>query len=82
MKKEFTKIAVTVTNESGEVIQTEENTFVSLIADKGKRIREKATGITGTRVDVGNGNESDYEEIDDPNIQSAIDAILTGVSEI
>ncbi len=82
MKKEFTNLTATVTNEAGEIINSDENTFVSLIADTGKLIQQKSTGITGTRVDIGGGDSEDnYEEIDDLMYQKVIDDIVSEVGE-
>ena len=63
MKKEYRKIIEIEYNENMEEIGQKEKMYISLIADEGKRIKEKSTGITGTRVDCPVENESDYEEV-------------------
>ncbi len=83
MKKEYTKFTRQNVSATGEPVgELTENTMVSLIADAGKLIKQISTGITGTRVDIGTGDsESNYEEVDDPNFQAVIDAIVEEVSK-
>lgn len=83
MKKEYTKFTRQNVSATGEPVgELEENTMVSLIADTGRLIKQISTGITGTRVDIGTGDsESNYEEVDDPNFQAVIDAIVEEVSK-
>ena len=81
MTKEYTTVTVNIKNEAGEVIKTEENTFTSLIADTGKKLKEIATGILCVRVDLGvNATEAQFEEVDDPNYVEVISAIESEVS--
>ena len=77
MKKEYTKITVEKLDENMQPTgETEAQTFVSLIADTGKKIRQISTGVTGKRVDIGTGDSVDnYEEVDDPNFVEVIQAI-------
>ncbi len=65
MRKEYTKHTIEKMDENMQPTgEKEEKIFVSLIADEGKRIREKGTGILGTRVDIGDGSsEDDFEEV-------------------
>lgn len=82
MKREYVKI----TNQSFDenmnpIAEIEETIYVSLIADTGKKILQKSTGIMGTRVDVGYGDSEDnYEEVDDPVFTEVIDAIESAVN--
>lgn len=82
MRKEYIKMTRQVFNENMEAIgDVEERTRVCLIADTGKKIRSKKTGIMGTRVDVGSADsEENYEEVDDPNFVEVIQAIEAEVS--
>lgn len=66
MKKEYTKFTKEIFDENmnptGEI---EEIITLSLIADEGKKIKQISTGITGIRVDIGNGDsEENYIEIE------------------
>lgn len=83
MRKEYTKLTRQIFDENMNATgDIEEVILISLIADTGKRIREKSTGITGTRVDIGtDGSEDNYEEVDDPNFIEVIEAITNEVSE-
>ena len=82
MKKEYTKVTVEILDENMNPIGgTEENIYISLIADTGKKIKEISSGIMGTRVDIGSGDsEENYEEVDDPNYMEVINAIESEVS--
>lgn len=66
MRKEFTKVTREVLNENMEPTgEIETVMFLSLIADDGKKIREKATGLLCTRVDLGaDRNETEFEEVE------------------
>ena len=77
MRKEYTKITVEKLDENMQPTgETEEQVITSLIADTGKKIKQTATGIMGTRVDIGTGDSMDnYEEVDDPNFVEVIQAI-------
>lgn len=68
MRKEYTKVTTQIFNENMEATtEINETILTSLIPDNGKLIREKSTGITGTRVDLGsNDSEENYEEVNDP----------------
>lgn len=82
MKKEYAKSTFQKFDEnmnpSGEV---EEFIIVSLIPEKGKLIREKSTGIMGTRVDIGAGDSEDnYEEVDDPKYVEVMEALASEVN--
>ena len=82
MKKEYTKLTHQIFNENMEAIsEVDEKIYTSLIADTGKKIRSKVTGIMGTRVDIGTSDiEDNYEEVDDPNYVEVIQAIEAEVS--
>lgn len=66
MIKNYIKITEQEYNENMQATsEVREITVVKLIAEKGKRIREKASGVTGSSVECPAENENDYEEIDD-----------------
>lgn len=87
MRKEYTKLTRQVFNENMEVIgEIEEMLRTSLIPDEGKMIMEKATGIKGTRVDLGtHDSEDNYVEIDaDATVEdylAALEELVVDTSE-
>lgn len=67
MIKNYIKITEQEYNENMQATsEVREITVVKLIAEKGKRIREKSSGVTGSSVECPAENENDYEEIDNP----------------
>lgn len=83
MKKEYTRLTREVFDENMEPTgETEETIFVSLIADEGKLILQKSTGIKGTRADIGTEDrEENYEEIDDTERQYVEQEVVNEIVE-
>ena len=76
MIKNYIKITEQECNENMQATsEVREITVVKLIAEKGKRIREKSSGVTGSSVECPAENENDYEEIDDPKYAEAVNSI-------
>lgn len=78
MKKEYTKLTnQSFDEEMNPIGELEEVTVISLIADKGKLIKQVSTGITGIRVDIGtNDSEDNYEEVDDSDYIKVVEDII------
>ncbi len=55
--------------------EAKETIIIKLTAERGKRIREKSSGITGSSVECPAENENNYEEIDDPKYAEAVNSI-------
>ena len=82
MKKEYTKFTSQSLDENmNPTGELEEIIVTSLIADKGKLIKQLSTGVTGTRVDIGSSDSEDnYEEVDDPKYIEVIETIVEEVN--
>lgn len=82
MKKEYTKFTSQSLDENmNPTGELEEIIVTSLIAGKGKLIKQLSTGVTGTRVDIGSSDSEDnYEEVDDPKYIEVIETIVEEVN--